>query len=411
MKERVFVLGAGWGQLPLIAICKQRNFETIAISIDGNYPGFSVADRFYKIDIRDKERILEAAKRENIIGIMTDQVDVGVSSVAYVSEKMGLPGIGYLCALRFTNKKIMRNTARQLGVRVPEFLGVSKMDEAREAAKGLGFPVVIKPVDSDGSRGVVKVNSQEELEENFENSMSYSKVKEVLVEQFISGKEFEVQGFAHDYHHVNLLVGNSIGFDVPNVFIPKTRIYKDAESANGVEKEILETHQKLIEGFRLSFGNTQGEYIYDEQRGEIYLVEVCARGGGAFISSDLIPLACGINVNERLVDFATGQKKKMDWSLRRGTASYNCFALPAGRICRIDNLDKIKEISGVHKVFLDSLQVGQTVEEMKDKSGRFGPILISGEDHKSCEDTLQQVKDTLIIQVETESDGIRGIIW
>ncbi len=103
-KEKLMIVGTGKFQVPIIGQAKQMGFETIVISIGGNYPGLSIADRSCEVDVREKETILEIAKREGICGIVTDQTDMTVPTVAYVAEKMRLPGIGYECALRITNK-------------------------------------------------------------------------------------------------------------------------------------------------------------------------------------------------------------------------------------------------------------------------------------------------------------------
>ncbi|AFV02103.1 hypothetical protein DHBDCA_p1076 [Dehalobacter sp. DCA] len=413
MKDKVFILGAGRGQLNLIEICKRKKFETIVISSDGDFPGFDVADRYYKIDITDKNKVLEAAKKEKISAIITDQIDVGVQTAAFIAEKLGIPGIGYGCSLKFTNKYIMKQEARRLGINVAEFISANDVQDAYQKAEKIGFPVVMKPVDHDGSRGVFKINNRTELEINFATSLGYSMTGEVIIEQFISGAEYETLGFVHNYHFDNLIIGRSYDFDIPNLFIPKERIYIDVKSVTGdAEKKILDINKKLVEGFGLKFGISQAEFLYDKERDKVYLVEIAARGGGIYISSDLVPLTCGIDINELLVDFATNRRKNVDLSqFRTGAAAYLCFTLPAGKITKIENADKLKEIPGVHKVFLDTIYVGKTVEKIRDKSMRIGPILVHGKNEDECIQIIERVKETLNVWVQTEHNGIQGIQW
>ena len=144
-------------QVPIIELSKKRGFETIVVSIPGNYPGLKIADKTYEVDISDKEKILEVAKIEQVDGIVTDQLDFPVPTVAYVTEKLGLPSIGYDCALKFTNKYLMRNECARLGINNPEYYKVSTLDEAREKCLDIGFPVIIKPTDSAGSRGTYRL--------------------------------------------------------------------------------------------------------------------------------------------------------------------------------------------------------------------------------------------------------------
>lgn len=117
--KKIMILGAGAGQIPFINICKKRGAYVIVISPRGKYPGIEAADRHYACDTRDKEQILEIARKENIDAVTTDQTDVSVPAAAYVAEQMGLRGIGYQKALQFTDKYAMYCAAKQTGIYVP----------------------------------------------------------------------------------------------------------------------------------------------------------------------------------------------------------------------------------------------------------------------------------------------------
>jgi len=110
------------------------------------------------------------------------------STVAYVAEKMGLPGIGYECALRISNKLQCREHCRKMGFPIPAFYQATSLEEAREGAKEIGFPLVIKPTDTMGARGVAKVNDFDELPEKFQNALSNSTNGVVILEKFFHGR-------------------------------------------------------------------------------------------------------------------------------------------------------------------------------------------------------------------------------
>ncbi|HSR13588.1 MAG TPA: hypothetical protein VLS90_19225 [Thermodesulfobacteriota bacterium] len=158
-KEKLMILGAGKFQVPIIEEAKRMGFETIVVSIPGAYPGLRLGDRSYRVDVREKETVLEIARKERITGVVTDQTDWPVTTVAYVAEKMGLPGIGYECALRITDKRRCREHCREKGFPIPAFHQASCLEEARKQAQDLRLPLVVKPVDSTAARGVAKVNS------------------------------------------------------------------------------------------------------------------------------------------------------------------------------------------------------------------------------------------------------------
>lgn len=413
MSKKVMILGAGRGQMPIINICREAGYKTIIISPGGDYPGFKYADYYYLHNVKEKEDILRIAKKEKVDAILTDQLDEGVLTAAYVSEKLNIPGIGYDVALKFTNKYVMRDSALLLGISIPYYVGVRDVHQASEAAKRIGYPLIIKPVDSSASRGVFLVNSEEELWENFNESLQHSLIQTVIVEQFIVGKEYCVECFCRDYKVHNLIIGHRDYFNIPNKFIPRATVFTDANSATEeVEKRILKLNEKLVTGFGLKFGITHGEYIYDENADEVYLVEIAARGGGVFISSDLIPLGCGVNANRLLVESALGLDLSEELiNIKTGASAYFCYYLPEGKVIGVENTDRIIRMEGVHHAFFDNISVGLEIAKIKDKSSRKGPILVYGKTKQDCYEVINKVKKLLRIEVETQNQGIKGIQW
>ncbi|NMB52645.1 MAG: ATP-grasp domain-containing protein [Bacteroidales bacterium] len=413
MKEKIMILGAGRGQVPLIDICKKYGLETIVVSVDGDYPGFSIADRIYKVDIKEKDKILSIAKDEGVIGIVTTEVDAAVPIAAYVSDKLQLPSIGYDVSLKFTNKYIMCQEAGKLDIDIPEFSAVSSIDEAISVADRIGYPLIMKPADGTASKGVFKVQNSDELNLYFNESLKCSDMKKVLIEEFISGQEYVIEAFTNNYQVTNLIVGHRDYFDLPNIFIPKASVFIDANSAiSDIEKRILEINKTLIIGFGLKFGITHAEYIYNKQMDKIYLIEIAARGGGVRISSDLIPLGCGINAEKLLVEAVLGKIEENETTkLIKGSSAYFTYLLPEGKIVRIENAEKIEEIEGVHRAFFDNIYVGMNIPKVSDKSSRKGPILVYGKTKKECYDVIDKVKNVLKIEVETPTGEIQGIQW
>lgn len=413
MRKKVMILGAGREQVPIITQCQEAGYEIIVISPEGNYPGFKYADRSYFCDVKEKEAILEIAKAENIDAIFTDQLEIGVLTAAFVAENLNIPGIGLDVALRFVNKLIMRESAKSIGVNVPHYYGITNIKEACDAAHTIGYPIIIKPCDSTASKGVYQINNEAELCEHFEETLSYSYDKTVLVEQLIIGKEFAVQSFSRDYEVTNLIIGHRDFFDFPNIFIPRAAVYIDANSAiSESEKNILRTHEKVVSGYGLKFGIAYGEYIYDEDANEVYLVEVAARGAATYTSSDLIPLACGVNANRLLIEQVLENNTSYEpIILTAGAAAYFCFTLPEGKVINIENADKLEDLPGLHKAILDNISVGMEVPKIRDKSSRKGPILVYGNSKQDCYDAIEKVKETLKIGVKTPGGETDGIQW
>ncbi len=408
--KKVLILGASASQVPIIKLAKKRGFETIVISIPGDYPGLKIADKTYEVDIYDKEKVLEVAQKEQVDGVVTDQLDFPVPTVAYVTEKLGLPSIGYDCALKFTNKYLMRNECTKLNINNPKYNKASILSEAKEKCLDIGFPLIIKPTDSAGSRGISVIRNIKELEDKFEHSIAFSTESCVILEKYIPGKEYVVGGFASNYKFTNLVIAERQLFDIPDIFIPRKALFTSVAD-NYVEEQILKTNKRLIEGFGLKFGVTHCEYIVEEKTGIIYLVECAARGAAIYISSHLIPLATGIDANSLLLDVAVGNEEEIEIrNIESNVSGYLVFTLPQGFVKDIKGLEKIKSLPNVHRVFLDSIHIGMETKVMTDKGMRMGPILIKGRTKEECENTIDQIKGLLEINVET-SEGIKGIIW
>ena len=119
--RNIMVLGAGTLQIPLIHQVKKCGYNTVVVSPRKSEPGFKYADHSVYVDLRDEHRILKYANEYNICGIVTDQTDIPVRTAAYVAEKMGLPGIGYETARLFTDKYLMREQCRELGIQTLQY--------------------------------------------------------------------------------------------------------------------------------------------------------------------------------------------------------------------------------------------------------------------------------------------------
>lgn len=414
MNKKVMVIGAGRGQLNIMRLLHRYGCHVIAVSKPGDFPGFAEADDCLYLDIREKEAILAYAQEQNIVGIVTDQLDEGVTTVAYVAEKMGLAGITYDVACKFTDKFYMRQEAAKAGIHVPYHVRVSDLSEAEHALKNdpqLQFPLIIKPELSSASKGVRKIHNIEELRQYFEAAKRHSNNGYVLLEQFITGIEYVVNSFTRDYQTTDLIVGHREYFKVPDVFIPCATFFRDAESAvTPLERRLKETNQRLVSTLRLPFGITQAEYMYDEKNDTIYLGEIAARGGGVFTSSHLIPYACGVDANDLLIREILHCPEKLRIQLKHGASAYICYLVPKGIVQSIEGIEAVQRIPGVRRAFFDNIAVGMESKSILDKYARKGPILVRGKDMEECRRIGDEVQKTLDIRVS--SDGkIVPVLW
>ncbi len=412
--KKIIVLGASYGQIHLIQICKKMGCYVIVIGRKEQVPGFELADRIYYVDIKEKEYILGIAQKEEIDAILSDQSDYAVPTIAYVSEKMGLRTIGYERALNYTNKYRMRVKAKLGGINVPCFFKTDEIDILYENAKRLRYPLIMKPIDSAGSRGIHKIVSEEELAEAFYDSRAFSTTGEVIVEEYISGKEYIVDGFGIENQYINLDIGEKEYFDIKDTYISKRCIFISADMiTNENEKKILDINKKVVSYFGLPYGITHAEYILEDVTNKVYLVEIAARGGGIYLSSDLTPRATGIPTNEYLVEYVLYGKNKdiKNFKLQKRVTAWMCFELAPGTISRISGVSRICEIKGVFKVCLDNIYIGKKILPLKNDLGKYGPILVEADSREKCCEIMSEVRKTLKIETIDIVGKKQGIIW
>ena len=167
-RKTILILGAGIYQVPLIKQAQAQGYRAVVVSIPGNYPGFSVADKYYYTSTTDREAVLDIAVKEKACAVVTTGTDVAVVSIGYVCQKLGLWGIGERAAAILTDKALMKDAFVKGGVNTAEFRCVRSLPEAREAAGEIGLPVMLKIVDKSGSRGITKISELSQLPEAYE---------------------------------------------------------------------------------------------------------------------------------------------------------------------------------------------------------------------------------------------------
>ena len=404
------ILGANTLQLPLITAASKLGYKTVVVSPVPGETGHAIADYSEFIDIKDEEAILLAAKKHDICGITTDQTDIAVRSVAYVAEKLGLPGIDYKTACLFTNKYLMREKCKELGIPTLNYKIVRTLDEALSALEELGGKAILKPVDNQSSKGVFLIDSAHKLREKFAETMNYSKQKAALVEQVAYGREFVVEGIAYDGVFQNLTVGDTYYFDIPDVFSATRRVFPTSAPA-ALRKKIEDFNQKIIHGFGLQQGITHSEYVVDINE-NVYLIETAARGGGVYISSDLIPLCTGLETEKFLINIATGNQIQMpDFQKDLRSCCYLAFFLPVGIVTSTTGINEVTKLPFVHHNNLTDIHIGMQTHEPKDKTFRYF-LTIEADDSTQLEARIRQIKSILDdIKVKCADGQNHSPIW
>lgn len=414
-RKKILIIGAGDFQLPLVQQAAKTCQVLLAAPVISEAFDPYISDRLI-VDVRDESAILAFAREHKIDGVITDQTDIAVRSVAYVAEKMGLPGISYETGLLFTDKSRMRKRLAELGLPLLANRTVSSVEDAIAFYRELGgtktsssVRVIIKPLDTQGSRGVQVCASEQEIRDKYDEAARWSGSHEVIVEHFATGREFVVESLVLDHQYRTLCIGDTLYFDIPDAFAAKSRIFPTTAD-QALRQKVLDLDEKIITGFGLTQGITHSEYIMEGD--EVYLIETAARGGGVFISSDLISLSSGLHTEQFLIDIALGQQKEMPRILpQQCFCGYMAFYLPVGRVIRADGIEDVLAFPFVHRTQLGKLHVGiENHEGATDKTSRLA-LIVSGDTREELMQHMAQVRSTLQIEVEAPDGSIRQPIW
>ena len=391
------VVGGGPWQVPLVRKAKEMGLFVINTNLYPDSPGFAYSDAHAVADVLDLDRQLAIAREYHPDGIVTDQSDIALATVASLCESLGLPGIGRDKAELFTNKARMRDFLVQHGFDTPKFTNSTSPENAIEFARVYGYPVVIKPPANQASRGVFKVNSEQELLRRYQEAWSFTRNGHVLVEQFMEGTELTVEGFKTPARHYSLAVSRKKA--LPNNPMVASELFY-SPSTEAIDYERLKfQHDRLVDEMGLPFGITHAEYIYSKDK--FYLVEVAARGGGTKISSDIVPSLSGVPTNELLISLALGGQVEPltppDGDNRYAVLSF--FNFEPGLVKDIIGLEEGRGLPGVLDLDMN-FRAGDRILPPADDRGRHGYFIALGASRSETESLRDRVHATVQVVYE-----------
>lgn len=307
--KKILLLGGSRYIIPVIDACHKLGYSAITCDyLPDNY-AHKYADEYYNVSIIDKDAVLNLAKEIKADGILSFACDPGVETMAYVCEKLGLPCVGsYEAVLTLQNKAMFRKFLTDNGFNVPKAKGYTSAEEALNDAELFNWPVIVKPVDSAGSKGVTKVNSPDELADAVEYAIGYSKTKHFIMEEFIQQKgcSSDTDCFSVNGELVFASFANQ-RFDASavNPYTPSAYSWPSSMPAE-IQSELRSDLQRLIKLLNL------GTSIYNVETrqgvdGKPYIMEVSPRGGGNRLA-EMLRYASGTDLIINAVRAAAGDK-------------------------------------------------------------------------------------------------------
>lgn len=303
MKEKLVIIGANDFQNQLIMKAKSLGYETHVFAWQDGSIGERTADYFYPISIVEKEQILEKCREIKPVGVCSIASDLASITVNYVAENLGLPCNPTANTLQCTNKYEMRKKLRESNIKVPTFIKVNE-DKTSWQFDTLTYPVIVKPTDRSGSRGITKVYKKEDLENAIYYATKDSFEKSAIIEEFIEGNEYSCECISYKGKHYFLAFTKKFTTGSPN-FI-ETGHREPSDIKEELQENIKTNIFTALDALGVQNGASHTEFKVDDND-NFCIIEIGARMGGDCIGSDLVRLSTGYDFVKMVIDVAVGK--------------------------------------------------------------------------------------------------------
>ena len=304
-QKKIMFLGGSVFQLSAIRYAKARGHYVITCDYKSENPGHQYADEFYNISTTNQEAVLKLAENLHIDGIVAYASDPAAPTQAYVANKLGLPSNPYSSVNVLARKDLFRDFLKRHNFLVPESASFYQYEAAEKWAQNLNFPIIIKPVDSSGSKGVTKIQKIEDFNQAFNHALYFSREKKVIVEEFFMREGYQVagDGFVVNGQLVFTCWANEHFDKLCNTLVPIGESFPSIMSDYTLKQAWSET-QRLIDLLGINTGAFNFDFHYNAH-GDFSFLELGPRNGGNLIP-EVIKYATGVDLIRYTVDAALG---------------------------------------------------------------------------------------------------------
>ncbi len=355
--KRILILGASLMQKPAIIEAKKLGCYVVAVDANPNAFCVGLADRFEKIDLEDVPSLVRFAKElydnGGLSGVFTAATDFS-TSVASITSSLNLKGHSLEACINASDKSRMREKFFQYGLPSPKFIEVSTSSFSPTMLSALSFPLVVKPVDNMGARGCLLVQDESVIVDAIEKASKFSRSKRVIVEEFIEGPEFSIEGLVFNGNvYITALADRHIFFSPYFVEMGHTI---PSNFPNEITSKIVSVFVKGVKALGLTHGACKGDIFYDINRKEAVIGEIAARLSGGYMSGWTVPYSSNINITSLALKLALGEEitEEIPFPTKDNTlkfASERAWISIPGIVNEILGLENAKSSKNVKDVF------------------------------------------------------------
>lgn len=375
MKKKIIIIGANDFQNQLVVKAKDMGYETHVFAWRDGAVAEKNADYFYPISITDKEEILEEAIKINPDGIISIASDLAVATVNYIANRLNLTGNSDYSSIISTNKFEMRKKLTEKLLPCPKFILTDKSCDVYKT--NMSLPLIIKPIDRSGSRGVRKITDYSQLDTAIKEALSVSFSDKVIIEEFLEGKEYSIEMISFNGQHEFLAITEKFTTGAPK-FI-ETMHLQPARIDEEVKNKAITVIKKALDALEVKYGASHSEFKVDAD-GNIKIIEIGARMGGDCIGSDLVEISTGFDFKKAVIEVAAGKKPSPLSNLNNVGCGVVKFIFSDKDI---EMLDRVKK-HNPNNIWRISEIENPNTREITDSSTRFGYYIIKGSNVEEC---------------------------
>ena len=390
--KKLLLQGASRGNLGFVKTAKRHGIYVVMTGLGGDFPCNPYADKFCKADISDPDAVLKVAQEENVDGVIICCSDTGLQAVGRCNDVMGLAGITEEAATTSANKLLMKEKLLATGVRTAKYLKVSGKAELDKVEKEIGYPMIVKATDLQGSRGINIVRKSDELNRAFEDTMLLTKKDYCIIEQFIEGRELGAQAFVYK---------GEVLFVLPHgdeTIMCKTAVPIGHYMPYRISDELYNDTVKQVTNSIKALGIDNCAVNVDliENNGEAYIIELTGRVGANCLP-ELTGNYFGINYYEMILATCLGESPLPIWENRKK---------PCATLARMMKSDKNGIVRNVTVPSIDNVEIhvfikeGSIVRAFTNSNDAIGECIVKGSNMVECEELMSNALKQVRIAYE-----------
>ncbi|WKY45660.1 ATP-grasp domain-containing protein [Eubacteriaceae bacterium ES2] len=399
---KIQILGGGNNQVNGIRRAKQKGHQVVLVDYYKNPPGKAFASVHEAASTFDVVKNLEIAQKHQIDGVMTMGTDQPVYTVSRIAQALNLPAfLDPETAMAVTNKAVMKEKLAAARIRTVPYVYLDKKITSQALDKELSefsYPVVLKPLDSQGQRGVYKLNSSQEVFASLPQTLSYSRKDKALLESYYDSDEITVSAWAQEGMVNILTVTDRLTFESgKNIGI--CYAHQSPSKHHGRLAEITTLIEKIAQVFGIRSGPIYVQLLVGEKG--ILVNEIACRIGGAY-EEIFIPYLTGFDIVDQVIDYSLGLSKpfiKMKLDCSPKYLSVQLFFARPGTIKAISPIEALLKLPGLISAGLN-VKVGQKLSDIDNATARAGYFIVAQDSKKALDQAVERAYDLLSIENE-----------